>query len=95
MHIFFKTPYTYFMKKPIAENMAEIMKQHNRTYIWYGDIDLIEECAKKSHIPPLHPQKRIQHILNALDKSQYFSKGYIFSDISGKNRKYRCFKLKS
>lgn len=74
MPIFFKTPYTYFMKKPIAENMAEIMKQHNRTYIWYGDIDLIEECAKKSHIPPLHPQKRIQHILNALDKSQYFYK---------------------
>ena len=83
------------MKKRIAENMVEIMKQHNRNNIWYGDIDLIEECARKSHIPPLHPQKRIQYILNALDKSQHFSKGYIFSDINGKTRKYRCFKLKT
>jgi hypothetical protein len=83
------------MKKTISENMIEIMKQHNRTHIWYGDIDLIEECAKKSHISPLHPQKRIQHILNTLDKSQYFSKEYIFADISGKKRKYRCFKLKT
>ena len=95
IHIFFKNPYTYFMTKTIAENMVEIMKQHNRTNIWYGDIDLIEECAKKSHIPPKHPQQTIQHILNALDKSQYFSKGYIYSDISGKNRKYRCFKIKA
>lgn len=78
----------------IAQNMVEIMKYYNRTYIWYGDIELIEECAKKSHILPKHPQKMIQHILNALDDTRYFSKGYIYSDINGKNRKYRCFKLK-
>lgn len=83
------------MKKTIAQNMIEIMNQHNRTNIWYGDIDLIEKCAKKSHISTKHPQQTIQHILNALDKSQCFSKGYIYSDISGKNRKYRCFKLKT
>lgn len=82
------------MKQSIAENMVKIMKQHNRTNIWYGDIDLIEECALRSHIPLKHPQKTIQRILNALDNSQYFTKGYIFSDISGKNRKYRCFRLK-
>lgn len=83
------------MKKTIAQNMVEIMKQYNRSIIWYGDINLIEECAKKCDIPPKHPQQTIQHILNALDKSPYFSKGYIFSDISGKRRKYRCFKLKT
>lgn len=83
------------MKKTIAQNMVKIMKQYNRSIIWYGDINLIEECAKKSDIPPKHPQQTIQHILNALDKSPYFSKGYIFSDISGKRRKYRCFKLKT
>lgn len=83
------------MKKTIAQNMISIMKQHNRTNVWYGDIDLIEECAIQSNIPSKHPQKRIQHILNALDNSRYFSKGYITSDISGKNRRYRCFILKS
>lgn len=90
-----KIAYNCSMKKTIAENMVEVMKQHNRTNIWYGDIELIEECAEKSHIPLKHPKKRIQHILNALENSQYFSKGYIFSDISGQNRKYRCFTLKT
>lgn len=83
------------MKKTIAQNMIEIMKQYNRSSIWYGDIPLIEECAKKSDIPAKHPQQTIQHILNALDKSPYFTKGYIYSDISGTCRKYRCFKLKT
>lgn len=83
------------MKKTIAQNMISIMKQHGRTNIWYGDIDLIEECAIQSKIPSMHPQKRIQHILNALENSRYFSKGYITSDISGKKRTYRCFTLKS
>lgn len=71
------------------------MKQSGRTNIWYGDIDLIEACAKQSKIPSMHPQKRIQHILNALENSRYFSKSYIISDINGKKRKYRCFTLKS
>ena len=82
------------MKKTIAVNMIDTLIKHNRKNIWYGDIDLIEECAEKSHITHEHPQKKIQHILNALDNSQYFSKGYIYSDINGKRRKYRCFTLK-
>ena len=82
------------MKKNIAQNMVNLMKQRNITTIWYGDIDLIEECAQLSHLPPMHPKQTIQYILNALDKSRYFSKGYIISDIDGAKRKYRCFKLK-
>ena len=73
------------MKTTIAQNMIEIMKQHNRTTIWYGDLDLIEECAKKSHIPHKHPQNLIQQILNALDRSPNFSKCYIYSDVTGKS----------
>ena len=69
--------------------MIEIMKQHNRTTVWYGDLDLIEECAKKSHIPHKHPQNLIQQVLNALDRSPDFS------DVSGRKIKYRCFKLKN
>lgn len=83
------------MKTTIAQNMIEIMKQHNRTTVWYGDLDLIEECAKKSHIPHKHPQNLIQQVLNALDRSPDFSKCYIFSDVSGRKIKYQCFKLKN
>ena len=83
------------MKTTIDQNMIEIMKQHNRTTEWYGDLDLIEECAKKSHIPHKHPQNLIQQVLNALDRSPDFSKCYIFSDVSGRKIKYRCFKLKN
>lgn len=65
------------MKTTIAQNMIEIMKQHNRTTVWYGDLDLIEECAKKSHIPHKHPKFNTAS-LNALDRSPDFSKCYIF-----------------
>lgn len=73
--------------------MVDILKAHNRTTVWYGDIDLIEECALKSNITAKHPKVKIQYVLNALDKSSFFCKSYIVSDISGRKRKYRCFKL--
>lgn len=81
------------MKQTIAQNMVEIMKKHNREYVWYGDIDLIEECAKISKLHSTHPKKRIQYVLNALERSPHFIKNYIKIDVNGKNRKYRCFKL--
>lgn len=83
------------MRTTIAKNMVNIMKLHNRTTIWYGDIDLIEECAAKSNIHVKHPKIKIQYVLNALDKSNFFSKSYIISDINGQKRKYRCYKLRT
>lgn len=73
--------------------MINIMKQNQRTSIWYGDIDILEKCAKVSGVLKSHPQNTIQCILNALDKSPNFIKTYIYSDISGKKRKYRCFTM--
>ena len=81
------------MKTSIAKNMVNILIAHNRTTVWYGDIDLIEECALKSNIISKHPKTKIQYVLNALDKSSYFCKSYIVSDISGRKREYRGFKL--
>ena len=81
-------------KQIIIENMIKILNENNRTCIWYGDIDLIEKCAFLSSLPQQHPQKTIITILNALDNSPKFTKGYITSDITGTNRKYRCFTLK-
>lgn len=78
----------------IAQNMINILKKNNRTCIWYGDIELIEQCASLSNLPLQHPQKTIATILNALDHSSNFKKGYITSDINGIPRKYRCFTLK-
>jgi len=82
------------MKKTIAQNMFEIMKQNNITLIWYGDIDIIEKCAKQSGVLKKHPQNTINTILNALDKSSLFTKSYITSDFNGYIRKYRAFSIK-
>lgn len=82
------------MNNLIATNMKEILLLNNRSSVWYGDISLLEECAKKSMISSNHPQKTIQRILNSLDNSTLFKKSYIIADISGKKRKYRCFTLK-
>lgn len=74
--------------------MKEILINHHRKNVWFGDLPLIEECAKKAKISTNHPLKTIQKILNALDKSPLFTKTYIISDLSGHKRKYRCFTLK-
>lgn len=83
------------MRKTIADNMIDVLKQHQRINVWYGDIELIEECAKLSGVKKKHPKDTIQSILNALDKSSLFHKGYIISDVNGNSRKYRCFSVKS
>lgn len=74
--------------------MKEILITHQRTNVWYGDLSILEECAQKANIKTTHPQKTIQKILNALDKSPLFIKSYITADLSGSKRKYRCFTLK-
>ncbi|MGN0316529.1 MAG: hypothetical protein ACI4E1_01190 [Lachnospira sp.] len=74
--------------------MKEILISHNRVSVWFGDLSLLEECAKKSMISTSHPQKTIQKILNALDRSPLFTKSYITADLSGQKRKYRCYTLK-
>ena len=73
----------------VAYHMKRKMEQNERTTIWYGDIQLIEECAKECGILRSHPQKTINTVLNALDKSPLFTKSYIFADINGSRRKYR------
>lgn len=81
------------MKQSIAQTMFEIMKQNNISYVWYGDINLIEECAEKSGVTKRHPKNTIQAVLNALDNSPLFKKGYITADFSGSKRKYRSFSI--
>lgn len=81
------------MKNIVAYNMHLIMIERNIKIVWYGDISVIEECAIRSNIGYLHPKKRIQRVLNALDRSTLFTKGYINADFSGTNRRYRTFTL--
>lgn len=81
------------MRQTIAQNMLKIMKQKNLSCVWYGDLDIIEECAKKSGVIKQHPKNTIQTVLNALDKSCFFRKGYIIADFDGIQRKYRSFTI--
>ena len=64
-----------------------------RTYFPLKYERAIEECAKECGILRSHPQKTINTVLNALDKSPLFTKSYIFADINGSRRKYRCFSI--
>ena len=80
------------MNNHIAETMKKLLESQNRTCVWYGDLDLIEQCAKSNGLH-FHPQKSISIVLNALERSPDFNKSYIYSDINGRQRKYRCFSL--
>lgn len=83
------------MKNTIAQNMIKILNNNHRNNVWYGDVDLIEECARISGVFKHHPQLTIQCVLNALDRSNLFVKGYINADINGRKKKYRCFSIRS
>lgn len=78
-------------RKTIAENMRDIMLEQSLNVVWYGDIELIHECAKRSQMQgnqhPLHINNRV---LSALDKSHLFIKGYI----KHMGRPARSFKLR-
>lgn len=71
--------------KSIAENMKDILIENHQKSVWYGNISIIEECAKRSNLSNRHPMKLITDILNALDRSKLFQKSYILADFSGKN----------
>ena len=77
----------------VAAYMKNRLTELNRNSVWYGDIQIIEECATECGIKKSHPSKTISAVLNALDKSPLFSKSYIFADINGSRRRYRCFRV--
>lgn len=78
--------------KSIAENMKDILIENHQKSVWYGNMSIIEECAKRSNLSNRHPMKLITDILNALDRSKLFQK-VISWLIFRKKRKYRCFTL--
>ena len=80
-------------RNEVARCVKRKLIQNKRHSIWYGDIQIIEECAAECGIIQEHPCKTINVVLNALDKSPLFTKSYIFTDINGSRRKYRCFKI--
>lgn len=80
-------------QKKIAHRMKNKLIMLNRKSVWYGDVQIIEECAAECGIIRSHPQDTINVVLNALDASCLFSKTYITADINGSKRKYRCFSL--
>ena len=77
----------------IADNMLFLLNREGRDSVWYGDLTLIEECATMSNIQTTHPIDTIQRVLNGLEHSKVFKKGYIYADFSGRKRKYRCFTI--
>ncbi len=77
----------------IAENMYALMIERDIDYVWMGELHLIEECARRCNIKKDHPKKVIQSILNGIEKSDLFKKGYLMAEYNGRKRKFRCFSI--
>lgn len=75
----------------IAETMYSLMQEQDLQYVWMGDLHLLEECAQRCHLKKKHPANMLQSVLNGLDRSDLFQKGYLYADYNGKKRKFRCF----
>lgn len=66
------------------------MKEWDITVIWFGDLDIFEECAKRLNKNYNHPISGINSMLNALDNSKLFTKG----NMKTSNKNYRTFTIK-
>ncbi|MFD0587669.1 hypothetical protein ACFQZE_06615 [Paenibacillus sp. GCM10027627] len=81
------------MKKTIAHHMIDILKENERSSVWYGDIEEIDECAKRAGLyekeTKIHPILINNRVLSALDRSSFFKKGYV----KHIGRPARCFFL--
>jgi hypothetical protein len=68
-------------KKTVAEHMADILREQGRSSVWYGDLDEIHECARRSGMYDrsgcTHPLAINNRVLSGLDKSPLFTKAYI------------------
>lgn len=73
--------------------MLEVLSEINRDTVWYGDLDAIEECAKRAGLydKVKHPLIINNRVLTALDRCpDLFSKGYI----KHLGRPARCFTIR-
>lgn len=78
----------------IAETMYTVLRQHHRSRVWWGDSDLLDACARSAGFynqpESAHPLVLHARILAALDRSPYFTKGYIYHQ----GHRTRCFTLR-
>ncbi len=70
-------------RKTIAEHMRDILLEKGYESVSYGDLDEIHECAERSGMYDRvknkrgsHPLNIINKVLNGLEKSELFEKGY-------------------
>lgn len=86
------------MKKTIAEHMIDVLNENNLKGVWMGSPDLIHECADRAGVKVTHPLNVINCVLNALDRSPLFTKGYIRAcSLTGKTDReclHRCYQIK-
>ena len=77
----------------IAEQVRSVMLATDTKYIWFGANDILDSCAVQLNMCHLHPMKRTQRILNALEYSPEFKKSYMKIEHNGRLRRVRCFFL--
>ena len=68
----------------IAEHMKDILIEKGYPSVSFGDLNIIHECAKRAGVydrakstTGRHPLNIISKVMNALDRSPLFIKGYV------------------
>lgn len=84
--------------KTIAEHMRDTLIENGYKYVMWGDVGTLDDCASRcthTDMNKVHPLYRHHRILNALDRSPLFEKGYVRLDIfqNNQSRLVRCFQL--
>ena len=84
------------MRKTIADHVFDVLAEQQMNGICFGDLDQIHEAARRAGMYEkggnTHPLCVIQKVLNGLERSNRFEKGYMKYD--GKRPPCRAFRVK-
>ena len=84
-------------RKTITDTAIEVLAENGRENIWWGDQPMLDEIAARAthtNLLSLNPLLRHSRILDALERSGKFKKGYITLGGMRGNNKTRCMTLK-
>jgi hypothetical protein len=81
--------------KTYAEHARDVLVESGYTSVMWGDAWLLDAIGTRCGLPRMHPLNRHKRILDALERSPLFTKGYVRLDVftNNQSRLVRSFKL--
>jgi hypothetical protein len=53
------------------------MREHGRDTIWWGDLEELEEIARRAGMKAAHPLRRLSRVLDGIARGRQFRQGRI------------------